>query len=71
MSNGPRFGVLCSFPLGCSALHPVVPGVSEGMVVPKEGTVPSDGSAIMGAGDDAGTGRAKSIGLHSHQVLGA
>lgn len=41
------------------------------MVVPKEGTVPSDGSAIMGAGDDAGTGRTKSIGLHSHQVLGA
>lgn len=39
----------------------MVPGVLEGMVVPKEGTVPSDGSAAMGVGDDASTCKARSI----------
>lgn len=44
MSNGLGFGFLYSFPLARRKLYPVVPGVSEGMVVPKEG-VRSDGSA--------------------------
>lgn len=69
MSNGLGFGFLCSFPLACRELYPEVPGVSEGMVVPKEGKFQM--MVLLSARDDAGTGRARRVlaGLCSHWVL--
>lgn len=70
MSNGLGFAFLCSFPLACREIYPVVPGVSEGMVVPKEGKFQMM-VLLMRAREDAGINRARRVpaGLRSHWVL--
>lgn len=68
MSNRPRLGFLCSFPTGVYRALSSDPKGLRGMVIPKEGTVPSDGSVLWGLMMLTLASLGVS-GLHSYQVL--